>query len=217
MDWMTFAVEMAKALAWPVVIGGALFHLREQVQEIAKAAAHQIARLEKAEGFGVKVELAKQAVKAQEAATEAEAKLKSEDLPQDEREKLINELKESLAEATRLQAIAGQTYSEADAVRYAGMELWGKDLSPGRKQILSDLARAIGREKIIQWEAAGDMRALKTAADEILRAAKHSSASVPGLNGGAVTGLYFRGLVSDNDRLTPLGAAALIKAAQDLK
>lgn len=226
MDCLTFAVELTKALAWPVLIAGCAFGFRRHVTTLVAATSRVLRQARRVNAWGLEVEAATEAVVTSKVSEVADIgqRLASDDLQPAEREALKTRLRAASDEVERLngvllklQSIRSSLLSGDARALLDGVALYKGDISPGRKLILRRMAATIGADKIIELsQKAESYKALYDAFNRLAQEVGQNQHLDRGLNGSARFALQSVGVLDRSGAPTDLGVFELIKAAHEV-
>lgn len=223
MDKPTFIVELAKALAWPLLVAGLAAFFRREVVRLVATASRVFRRAKTVEALGVKVALEERTQRAVDIAAQAtrdeievvKDRLTKGEIAPEEKAKLVDDLQTKAEELAAIQLLR-ESWGRAEAPSTRPYRPFvTSQPSPGALQILDEIVDAIGRERVRAFDREHRTEAV---ADEINRVVAEISASsglVHGLNAAALVAIRVAGIIDQNDEATSLGVYLALKSARE--
>lgn len=227
MDGMTFGVELAKALAWPMLVAGCVIGFRRHVGTLVITGVRVLRQARRMKWGQFELEAVEQVAEAavQAKTTEVERiqqRLASdEQIQPDERRHLVEQLKDAAAENGQLRSLLHRLQSARQSADHAGnfvasISRYNGRLSPGRTEILRAMAEIIGPAWIIEQSKNRKTEALRQALTRVAVEVRQGSHFDRSLNGGALAGLASAGLLDESCAATEVGVVELVRVAYEI-
>lgn len=216
MDWLTFISEVLKALAWPAVAAVVILLFHTPVGAALSAFSERVKYLHtmKAGNFEMTtaaVDTVKTAVVLkEEQASKITDRLVKENIDQNERAELVDELRMRDTELAKLRNTL-ETWSRFNDPVAGGM-MHTMIIERRTREILDAIALDLGPREIASM-ADGDIARVREMVNRAIGKYKSEWPNKAGLNGGSLTNLRFSGLISEEDKVTDRGLDFLIQAA----
>lgn len=198
MDWLTFISKIVEALAWPGVIALVVILFRSKLADL-------VPRLQQFKYKELEVlfnTIQKQTEEEEVRKLEIKQRLETVDLPPQERAEATAQFEEAVKAVTRLE--------EQRRLLISKLNLNRGELG-GREAILRTIA-----SEIVAHERVGALTQR-----ELIAGFRHVKRAIelgvhPSLNGGALTGLRFAGILDSSNDLTNVGAELLMNTARQI-
>lgn len=222
MDWLQAVVEVLKAGAWPLVIGGALFYFRRPVKELLEALPAAVQKLESIKAAGIEIALKKAELAIAEGTKAVEA-LSAPEVPAEAKGRIAAHARES----------ADMAISALNLARRPSLDVLGAHLEPEsflpfhdmrgglpaseygevKRRIMRTIVGLVGPANVRLYSQAGDLEAIRKRVHRAIYEIIAGHHRRLGVNGSSITALAGAGFVLGLE-MTDEGLQEVIKIAE---